>query len=295
MNRMDCQGRVQQDDYSVFVTTSAKNATVAAVANVFQQDMPVLRQRSVASLVCQLLRVNRRHGDGREEDGALPAGTTGASVLLKGTTLWLSPQAVSGDTIAEAGNTNRAKESGSKKVWLTFAEAREFVQRLKLKNRRQWEEWCRSGQRSSNIPSHPDQIYTSKGWVSIADWLGPSCTNVSSHNRKFLPLAEARAFVQRLKLQNSMQWWEWSNSGQRPNNIPGHPNQIYKNKGWDNWADWLGPSCTNVPKHNRKFLPFAEARAFVQRLKLKNSTASMEPSIPMCKRYIRECRYRIGQ
>ena len=121
-----------------------------------------------------------------------------------------------------------------------------FVQRLKLTNKMQWHEWSKSGQRPNNIPSAPNEIYNDKGWVDIADWLGPSNPHLSNHNRKFLPYAEARALVHRLKLKNSMQWQEWSKSRQRPSNIPSNPNDTYQGKGWVNCADWLGPSNTNV-------------------------------------------------
>lgn len=26
----------------------------------------------------------------------------------------------------------------------------------------------------------------------------------------------------------------------RPNNIPANPSQVYKDKGWTSWGDWLG-------------------------------------------------------
>ena len=85
--------------------------------------------------------------------------------------------------------------------------------------------------------------------------------------KKFRSFAEARKFVRSLKLKSSKEWNNFSKSGKRPNDIPGHPNNIYK-KEWIHLADFLGSD----PKFskNRKFRSFAEARKFAQSLKLKS-------------------------
>ena len=55
-----------------------------------------------------------------------------------------------------------------------------------------------------------------------------------------LPFHRARAFVHRLKLTSVEEWKEWSKSGQRPSNVPGRPDQVYKDTGWVSWPDWMG-------------------------------------------------------
>ena len=57
--------------------------------------------------------------------------------------------------------------------FLEFEEAREYVRKLELKNKVQWEEWSRE-RRPPNIPSNPNSTYKGKGWVSYPDWLGYS-------------------------------------------------------------------------------------------------------------------------
>ena len=67
-----------------------------------------------------------------------------------------------------------------------------FVQLLGLKSVKEWKEWSKSGQRPSNIPSNPDQVYRGKGWVSMPDWLG--CEKKGrAKTYDFLPFLEARA------------------------------------------------------------------------------------------------------
>ena len=56
----------------------------------------------------------------------------------------------------------------------------------------------------------------------------------------FLPFKRARAIVRKLKLGSKKEWKEWSKNGERPNNIPGKPNVVYRDAGWISITDWLG-------------------------------------------------------
>ena len=47
-----------------------------------------------------------------------------------------------------------------------------MVRELGLTSEKEWKEWSKSGQRPSNIPSCPHQVYRDAGWVSMPDWLG---------------------------------------------------------------------------------------------------------------------------
>jgi hypothetical protein len=120
----------------------------------------------------------------------------------------------------------------------SFEEARAFVHKLGLKNRDEWNDYCKSGQKPDDIPNKPDAVYLREGWKGIGDWLGTGV--IASRFREYLPFVEARSFVHTLKLKSQGDWLVYSKSGKRPNNIPSHPNQTYKGKGWSSWADWLG-------------------------------------------------------
>ena len=157
-----------------------------------------------------------------------------------------------------AGNGGQKK--GTSRM-LSFAAARAIVRKLKLKGARKWEEWSKSGQRPSNIPSHPDQVYSDDGWISYPDWLGYEGRAVG----KMLPFVVARAIVRKLKLGGQKEWEAWSSSDQRPSNIPSNPHQVYRDDGWISLPDWLG--YTGVKQH-KDMLPFAAARAIVRKLKL---------------------------
>ena len=46
-----------------------------------------------------------------------------------------------------------------KREYRSFKEARKFIRSLNLKNQNDWKEYCKSGNKPDDIPSHPQVIY----------------------------------------------------------------------------------------------------------------------------------------
>lgn len=61
----------------------------------------------------------------------------------------------------------------------------------------------------------------------------------------YLAYDEARKFIHTLKFNNIEQWTDYKN-GQlngyepKPENIPDRPQDIYENRGWVDFKDWIG-------------------------------------------------------
>ena len=146
---------------------------------------------------------------------------------------------------------------------LPFEDARLFVHRLGLKKQKEWREYCKSGRKTSDIPTHPERAYKDE-WISWGDWFGTG--TIATFNRKYLDFEVARAQVRDLNLKGKQQWDEYCKSGKKLEEIPAHPERVYK-KQWKNWGDWVGTGT--ITTHNRKYLDFNTARAQVQALKLK--------------------------
>eukprot|EP00873_Tetraselmis_striata_P023645 jgi/Tetstr1/443909/TSEL_031861.t1 len=106
------------------------------------------------------------------------------------------------------------REPGKPGSVAPFEEAKDFVWKLGLKEKEEWWEWERSGQRPGDIPSHPDRMYSEEGWDGWDDWLGVG--KGGAHVEEFRPFNEARSFVHTLGLRNLRDWNLWSGSGQRP-------------------------------------------------------------------------------
>ena len=132
--------------------------------------------------------------------------------------------------------------------YLRFANARDFVRRLGLRNREEWTRYCTDGTRGcckkpDNIPASPAHVYRDDGWSGWGDWLGTG--RVATRLRRYLPFAKAREFVRRLGLRNREEWARYCKDmargcAKKPDNVPAGPARVYGNSGWRGWADWLG-------------------------------------------------------
>jgi len=116
------------------------------------------------------------------------------------------------------------------------------------------DEWLRywSEKKPAKIPSHPDRVYAGEGWAGWGDWTGTG----NRRGMKWLPFAEARAFVRSLGLKSRTAfdaWW----SKNKPQDIPSHPDRVYAGEGWAGWGDWTGTGN----RRGVKWLPFVNARA----------------------------------
>ena len=110
-------------------------------------------------------------------------------------------------------------------VYLSFKEAREFVQKLNLKNVEDWKEYCKFGEKPNNIPQKPERIYK-KDFKGMGDWLGTG--RIANQNKQWRPFKDARKFVRALKIKNQHEWYEYCKSGKKPNDIPADPWIAYK-------------------------------------------------------------------
>ena len=151
--------------------------------------------------------------------------------------------------------------------YLSFEQARDFVQGLNLSNYREWIIYAESSSRPANLPKNPYVIYMDKGWVSFNDFIIGDNTDKSKIKGKFshkdaLPFEEARAIARNLGIVDSIEWSKYfSVESNRLKFIPMKPNVFYKNKGWQGWQDWLDSG----------FLSFEEAREYCKTLGLIGS------------------------
>ena len=72
----------------------------------------------------------------------------------------------------------------------SFDQARAFVHRLGLTTTAEWNAYCRSGKRPTDIPTHPDSTYANDGWAGYSDWLGTDRLGRGQPNR--LPVHDDR-------------------------------------------------------------------------------------------------------
>jgi len=87
------------------------------------------------------------------------------------------------------------------------------------------------------------------------------------HRKEWMDFEEARAYIRSLKLKNLDEWRKYYPTEEKPKNIPSDPPRTYRDE-WKDWNDWLG---TDNRQYNKgEWLPFEEAKAYVQSLRLRN-------------------------
>lgn len=147
------------------------------------------------------------------------------------------------------------------RVYLPFEEARNLIRDLKLKGMDEWKDWCKSGNRPTTIPSHPHIIYKDSGWISFGDWFGTGY--IACSKREYLLFVEAREYIRKLGLKSQKEWLEYTKSGDKPDNIPANPRDVYEDE-WISDGDWLGTGYIACSK--RKYLSFEDAKIYIYQL-----------------------------
>jgi hypothetical protein len=66
----------------------------------------------------------------------------------------------------------KGERQSKSRQWRSFAEARDYVRALGLRNWAEWRELYKSGELPIDIPTAPNRHYRDAGWLGWGDWLG---------------------------------------------------------------------------------------------------------------------------
>lgn len=153
-------------------------------------------------------------------------------------------------------------EKLAKISWRPFEKAREYIQKFEFKSSTEFKKAWREGRLAFDIPSKPRRVYKDSGFISMPDFLG-----YEYHDGDWRPFEKARFFVRKLGLLSAHEWREYATSQKRPFDIPSSPANIYRNKGWKGFGDWLGTGT--IATKDYVFRPFLEARKYARSLNLE--------------------------
>jgi hypothetical protein len=176
--------------------------------------------------------------------------------------------------VARANPPSRAANLMARQ-YRDFADARAFARGLGLRSHLEWRDFCRGkkpelGTLPDDIPSQPENAFTSFGWKGYGDWLGTG-TQGSLHHPA-LTFAEAREIAQGLGLKSGDEYREWARGGlpdlpPRPDLMPTNPQRTYADSGWVSWGDFLATG--NIFRGD--YRPFDQARSFAQSLGIQSA------------------------
>ena len=156
----------------------------------------------------------------------------------------------------------------SKKQYMSFNKARKFVRGLNFKFSRDYKKYAKQSDFPQDLPTTPETTYKNKGWISWGDWLGTGF--VATYNRNYKSYEEAKKYLKNLKIKSETEWRKYTKTSTFPNDVPSDPNQVYENKGWISWGDFL--STGNIANKDKFFMSFKDAKIFVKKLNLKSET-----------------------
>ena len=115
-----------------------------------------------------------------------------------------------------------------------FEESREFVRKLKIKNQKGWEAYCKSGNKPADIPATPERHYKDKGWKGLPDWLGTDTMSTQERAKRYPEWPEAKQEYEKLGkqfgLKNMTDWRKFSKSHRKlldELNLPTNPWNTY--------------------------------------------------------------------
>jgi len=151
-------------------------------------------------------------------------------------------------------------------TFLPYPKAVEVARSLKLNASTDFMGLSKDERRKFRLPANPQQTY-GEDWKGWGHFLGYQERSVNHQ----LSFSEARKVARSLGIKGGLGWRQLCKSGNRPEGIPAHPNQAYKDKGWKGWEDFLGhkvdkSTCGN--RYSKNFLPFEMARAMARNLNI---------------------------
>ena len=122
--------------------------------------------------------------------------------------------------------------------------------------------------------------------------------NTGKAKKMRLQYSEARKFMRNAlqpRLLSAIKFREWSTSGNRPWFIPARPYEYYSERGtWVSWYDFLGtPEHLARQKRVRDFLPYAEAKRYMRKLRMEGEPTGQVRDVSSCTQLSNESSIRV--
>ena len=146
-----------------------------------------------------------------------------------------------------------------------YETASKKIRKIKLKNVKEYLGYIKQKKLLNKFHIIPSNVYKNKGWVDYSNYLGSK----KRVKIDYVSYDQAKKFLKQFKIEKAKDYQSFFNSNKKTIEIPSHPDRTYKNKGWKNWAEYLGNS--NIAHKNIKFLNYKEAKSICIKNKISNN------------------------
>ena len=164
--------------------------------------------------------------------------------------------------------------SPQKRKYMTYHEAKAFVNTLGLKSMGEYRAYCKGEYshlpaKPTNLPVAVSTIYQNEGWISTKEFLGYQ--EQKKIENSWISYEEAKNEVRKLNLKTNRDWRVFTKTKEFPSYIPKSPDKFYSSIGsWISWSDFLNT------KHVQRFEVseeiFIQIKKIVHSEELKSST-----------------------
>ena len=121
--------------------------------------------------------------------------------------------------------------------FVSYEEAKKFVQPLKLSGQRAWFKLAKLKKIPQGIPINVVRIYKNH-WISWGEFLGNG--RISRHSYIFKSYEDAKKFAQSNNIKSSAEWIKLAKEKKLPDDIPHTPDKLNEYKPhWKGWGEFL--------------------------------------------------------
>ncbi|MDE0151625.1 MAG: hypothetical protein OXK80_03895 [Bdellovibrionales bacterium] len=98
--------------------------------------------------------------------------------------------------------------------------------------------------------------------------------SLSTRKKQFRSYEDAQTYVQQINIRSRAHYNELKKNEELPDDMPALPDQIYANKGWKGWGNFLGTN--RVANRNKQFRTFRRAHNYIRRHNIQSITQYQE-------------------
>jgi len=135
--------------------------------------------------------------------------------------------------------------SVSKKKYMSFSQAKNFIKNLQLKSSSDYRKYCKGEfktlpQKPNDLPVAVSEIYKNDGWKGFQDFLGYE-EQIKPAKQNWLSFELAKKKILSFSINSNKEWRTFIKSEHFPLDIPKSPDRVYSSTNeWNGWADFLG-------------------------------------------------------
>ena len=145
----------------------------------------------------------------------------------------------------------------------SYLQSKVFAKKNNIKSLKQWKNFIKKKKLFPKFPINPENVYNKKGWVNRIDFFGQGRINkVPFSYKKF------KSEILKYNIKSRKDYDKLYKSKKFPNNFPKTPHNVFRDKGWLGWSDFL--NITNFSTAKRNYYSLVQLKKIVKNKQISN-------------------------